>query len=186
MLVGYVRVSTEEQRTARQEVLMRELGVEKVFIDKASGKDTARKELQAMLKFVRSGDTVIVESYSRLARSTRDLLNIIEILKEKGVEFVSKKENIDTATAAGRLMLTIFAGLCQFEREVTLERQREGISLAKQAGKYKGRKPIEIDDKKFKVLYAEWKAGKITAVYMQKQLGLTASTFYRRVKQSEM
>ena len=185
MKVGYVRVSTEGQHTARQEVLMRELGVDKVYIDKASGKDTARRQLQEMLQFVREGDTVIVESYSRLARSTRDLLDIIEALKAKGVEFISKKEAIDTATPAGRLMLTIFAGLYQFEREVTLERQREGIVLAKQAGKYKGRKPIEMDDFKFKSLYGEWKAGKITAVYMQKQLGLTAPTFYRRVKQYE-
>ena len=163
MNVGYVRVSTEGQHTARQEVLMRELGVEKVYIDKASGKNTARRQLQEMLQFVREGDTVIVESYSRLARSTRDLLDIIETLNAKGVEFISKKEAIDTSTPAGRLMLTIFAGLYQFEREVTLERQREGIALAKQAGKYKGRKPIEMDNFKFKTLYREWKAGKITA-----------------------
>lgn len=185
MKVGYVRVSTEEQNTIRQEVLMRELGVDRIFIDKASGKNTARKELQEMLKFVRVGDTVIVESYSRLARSTRDLLDIVETLKSKGVEFISKKEAIDTCTPAGRLMLTIFAGLYQFERECTLERQAEGIAEAKKAGKYKGRKPIEVDEQKFKALYAEWKAGKITAVAMQKALGLTAPTFYRRIKAFE-
>lgn len=185
MKVGYVRVSTEEQNTIRQEVLMQELQVDKVFIDKASGKSTARKELQNMLQFVREGDTVIVESYSRLARSTRDLLDIVETLKSKGVEFISKKESIDTSTPAGRLMLTIFAGLYQFERECTLERQAEGIKEAKKAGKYKGRKPLEMDNIKFKTLYKEWKDGKITAVAMQKQLGLTAPTFYRRVKEYE-
>jgi len=185
MKVGYVRVSTQEQNTARQEILMHDLDVEKVYIDKASGKDTARKELQAMLLYVREGDTVIVESYSRLARSTRDLLDIIETLKGKGVEFISKKENIDTSTPAGRLMLTVFAGLYQFEREVTLERQREGIAIAKQAGKYKGRKPIAVDGLKFSSLYADWKAGNITAVAMQKLLGLTAPTFYRRVREHE-
>ena len=185
MKVGYVRVSTEEQNTIRQEVLMRELGVDKIFIDKASGKNTARKELQNMLQFVRVGDTVIVESYSRLARSTRDLLDIVEALKSKGVEFISKKEAIDTCTPAGRLMLTIFAGLYQFERESTLERQAEGIREAKKAGKYKGRKPIDVDRDKFARLYAEWKSGKITAVAMQKALNLTAPTFYRRVKQYE-
>ena len=185
MKVGYVRVSTEEQNTIRQEVLMQELGVEKIFIDKASGKNTARRELQSMLNFVREGDSVIVESYSRLARSTRDLLDIVETLKSKGVEFISKKEAIDTTTPAGRLMLTIFAGLYQFERECTLERQAEGIKEAKKAGKYKGRKPIDVDAIKFKTLYAERKAGKITAVSMQKQLGLTAPTFYRRVNEYE-
>lgn len=185
MKVGYVRVSTEEQNTIRQEVLMRELGVDKIFIDKASGKNTARKELQNMLQFVRVGDTVIVESYSRLARSTRDLLDIVEALKSKGVEFISKKEAIDTCTPAGRLMLTIFAGLYQFERESTLERQAEGIKEAKKAGKYKGRKPIAVDWDKFGKLYTEWKAGKMTAVAMQKALSLTAPTFYRRVKEYE-
>ncbi|MDR2558684.1 MAG: recombinase family protein [Oscillospiraceae bacterium] len=185
MKVGYVRVSTEEQNTIRQEVLMHDLGVDKIFIDKASGKNTARRELQNMLEFVRVGDTVIVESYSRLARSTRDLLDIVETLKSKGVEFISKKESIDTCTPAGRLMLTIFAGLYQFERECTLERQAEGIAEAKKAGKYKGRKPLDVDADKFKELYGKWKAGRITAVAMQKELGLTAPTFYRRVKAYE-
>ena len=185
MKVGYVRVSTEEQNTIRQEVLMDSLGVDKVFIDKASGKDANRRELQNMLEFVRVGDTVIVESYSRLARSTRDLLDIVETLKNKGVEFISKKEAINTATPAGRLMLTIFAGLYQFERECTLERQAEGIAEAKKAGKYKGRKPLDVDADKFKALYTDWKAGRITAVAMQKALGLTAPTFYRRVRDYE-
>jgi len=185
MKVGYVRVSTEEQNTVRQEILMQELGVERVFIDRASGKNMARRELQDMLNFVRRGDTVTVESYSRLARSTRDLLDIVETLKGKGVEFISKKESIDTATPAGRLMLTIFAGLYQFERECTLERQAEGIAEAKKAGKYKGRKPIEVDGHKFKQVYDEWKADTITAVKAQKALGLSAPTFYRRVKEYE-
>ena len=186
MKVGYVRVSTEEQNTIRQEVLMQDLEVEKIYIDRASGKNKERRELQEMLNFVREGDTVIVESYSRLARSTRDLLDIVESLKIKGVEFISRKEAIDTSTPAGRLMLTIFAGLYQFERECILERQAEGIREAKKAGKYKGRKPIEVDRLKFKTLYDQWKAGKITAVTMQKQLNLTAPTFYRRVKEFEV
>jgi len=186
MKVGYVRVSTEEQNTIRQEVLMQELQVDKIYIDKASGKNKERRELQEMLNFVREGDIVIVESYSRLARSTRDLLDIVENLKIKGVDFISKKESIDTSTPAGRLMLTIFAGLYQFERECLLERQAEGIKEAKKAGKYKGRKPIAIDNFRFKTLYDQWKSGKITAVSMQKQLNLTAPTFYRRVKEFEV
>ena len=185
MKVGYIRVSTAEQNTIRQETMMAELGVDKLFIDKASGKNTAREQLQDMLAFVRVGDTVIVESYSRLARSTRDLLDIVETLKSKGVEFISKKESIDTATPAGRLMLTIFAGLYQFERECSFERQAEGIVEAKKAGKYKGRKPLDVDEDQWGKLYPEWKAGRMTAVAMQRALGLTAPTFYRRVKQYE-
>jgi DNA invertase Pin-like site-specific DNA recombinase len=180
--IGYVRVSTAEQNTIRQEVLMEALGVHKIFIDRASGKNTDRQELQKMLSFVQVGDTVIVESYSRIARSTQDLLDIVELLKGKGVEFISKKESIDTCTPAGRLMLTIFAGLYQFERECMLERQAEGIAEAKKAGKYKGRKPIDIDVDKFIKLYWDWKNGKITAVHAQKELGLTGPTFYRRVE----
>ena len=185
MKVGYVRVSTEEQNTIRQEVLMQELGVDKVFIDKASGKTTARHELLKMLEFVREGDTVVVESYSRLARSTRDLLDIVDTLRDKGVEFISRKENIDTTSPTGRLMFTIIAGISQFEREVMLERQAEGIREAKKAGKYKGRQPREIDDKKFNSLYIEWKAGRITAVAMYRALGMSSPTFYRRVKAYE-
>lgn len=185
MKVGYIRISTEEQNTIRQDVLMKELGVNKVFTDKASGKNTARKGLQEMLGYVREGDTVVVESYSRMARSTRDLLDIVDTLKEKGVNFISKKEAIDTTTPAGRLMLTIFAGLYQFERECTMERQAEGIKEAKKAGKYKGRKPIAVDMVKFNELYTDWKAGNMTAVRMQKLLGLTPPTFYRRVKEFE-
>lgn len=185
MDVGYIRISTADQNTARQDTLMAELGVTKVFTDKVSGKNTDRKGLKEMLEFVREGDTVIVESYSRLARSTRDLLDLVERFEAQGVNFISKKEAIDTTTPAGRLMLTIFAGIAQFERDCTLDRQREGIAEAKKAGKYKGRKPVAVDMVKFQELYKDWKSGQITAVNMQKQLGLTPPTFYRRVKEFE-
>ena len=182
MKVGYVRVSTTEQNTARQEKIMEDLGVEKIFVDKLSGKNTQRPELKKMLDFVRVGDTVVVESYSRLARSTKDLLNLIDALADKGVNFISQKENIDTSTPQGRLMLTIFAGLAQFERECTLERQREGIAIAKAEGKYRGRKPIQVDEEKFKEVYDRWKSGKIKAVDAMAELELSKPTFYRKVK----
>ena len=143
MKVGYVRVSTADQNPARQEEALKNQGVERIFMEKVSGKDMNRPKLKELLDFVREEDTVIVESYSRLARSTTDLLLIIEKLQEKNVSFVSLKENIDTTTPQGKLMLTIFAGLSQFERECTLQRQAEGIAIAKAEGKYKGRKPIE-------------------------------------------
>lgn len=143
MKIGYIRVSTQEQNTMRQEVLMQELGVDEVYIDRLSGKNTDRPELKKMMDYVRKGDTVIVESISRFARNTRDLLELIEKLSEKGVEFVSRKEAIDTTTPTGKFMLTVFGAVAELEREYILQRQREGISIAKAQGKYTGRKPIE-------------------------------------------
>lgn len=181
MKVAYIRVSTEEQNTARQEEAIRNLGVEKVFIEKVSGKNMDRPQLRAMLDYVREEDTLIVESYSRLARNTKDLLSIVEELEKKGVAFVSLKENLDTTTPQGKLMLTIFAGLAQFERECTLQRQKEGIAIAKAEGKYKGRKPVAIPDNWNEVI-ALWKAGDITARVAQKKLDMTPATFYRKIR----
>lgn len=181
--VGYVRCSTLEQNEARQLEMMKAQNVEKIFTDKASGKNTERAQFKEMMSFVRAEDIVIVESISRIARNTKDLLNIISTLTEKGVEFVSLKENIDTTTPQGRFMLTVFGALAELERESILERQREGIAIAKSAGKYKGRKPIEYDVIKFKELCSEWRAGKITATAAMKELGLKPNTFYRRVKE---
>ena len=183
MKVGYVRCSTEHQNTIRQEVLMEKMGVEKLYVEKISGKNTDRPQLKAMLDFVREGDTVIVESYSRLARSTADLLNIIGELDKKGVSFISLKENIDTTTPQGKLMMTIFAGISQFERECILQRQKEGIAIAKAEGKYKGRKPIEKPEN-WEEVYSSWKRGEITAVEAQDRLGMTHATFYRLAKRA--
>lgn len=185
MKVGYVRVSTEDQNTARQEVLMQELGVEKIFMDKMSGKNTDRPQFKAMMDFVREGDILVVESYSRLSRSTKDLLDTVEKLKAKGVEFVSKKENIDTTTPSGKLMLTVFAGIYEFERESTALRRDEGIAVAKKEGKYKGRKPIEVDEQLLTELYRQWKNGDTQPKYMMKKLGLTRNTFYRKIAEYE-
>jgi len=186
MKFGYVRVSTIEQNTARQEVLMQELGVDKVFIDKTSGKSMDRPELKKMFDFVREGDIVIVESISRFARNTRELLHMVNLLKEKHVEFVSKKENIDTTTPAGKFMLTIFGAIAELERDYILQRQAEGIEIAKQLGKYSGRKKILTDSNKFEAVYKSWKDGEITAVKAMSRLNLTRNTFYRRVKEYEM
>ena len=185
MKVGYIRVSTEEQNEARQEIIMDQLGAERIFIDKISGKNTNRPALQEMLGFVRKGDTLVVESYSRLARSSVDLLKIVDGLSEKGVGFISQKEHIDTTTPQGRLMLTIFAGIYQFERECMLQRQREGIAIAKREGKYKGRKPIEVNQAAFEKIYSEWKTGKLKGVEAMNKLNLTKPTFYRKVKEYE-
>ncbi len=139
--------------------------------------------LKEMMAFVRAGDTVVVESISRIVRNTRDLLSIVSELTEKSVEFVSLKENIDTTTPQGRFMLTVFGALAELERENILERQREGIEIAKSEGKYKGRKPIDYDEAQMKALCKKWRAGEITATAAMKELGLKPNTFYRRVKE---
>lgn len=160
---------------------MRELGVEQVFIDRMSGKNTDRPELKRMMSFVRGGDTVIVEAISRFARNTKDLLDLVEQLTAKQVEFISKKEAIDTTTPTGKFMLTVFGAVAELEREYILQRQREGIAVAKQNGVYKGRKPIEHP--KFAEIVHLWKGGDITAVEAMKRLDMKPSTFYRKVKE---
>lgn len=180
MKIGYIRISTTDQNTARQEVLMQELNVEQVFIDRMSGKNTDRPELKRMMSFVREGDTVIVESISRFARSTKDLLELVEQLAQKHVEFVSKKEAIDTSTPTGKFMLTVFGAVAELEREYILQRQREGMAIAKQNGVYKGRKPIEHP--RFNEITSLWKSGTITATEAMKRLDMKPSTFYRKVK----
>ena len=181
MLIGYVRVSTAEQNSARQEVLMRELGVEKVYLDKASGKNANRPQLQEMLSFARQGDTIVVESISRFARNTRDLLELMEQLNAKGIGFISKKEAIDTTTPTGKFMLTVFAAVAELEREYLLQRQREGIAIAKQAGKYKGRKPI--DRTALLPVLEEYRKGNLTATQAMRKMNVSKSTFYRIFQQ---
>lgn len=182
MLCFYIRCSTEEQHEDRQVVMAQEHKAEKVFIDKASGKNSDRTGLKEMLSFVRDGDIVMTESISRIARNTRDLLNIIDELTAKKVEFVSLKENIDTSTPTGKFMLTVFAALATLERETMLERQREGIQCAKERGVYKGRKPMDIDEDKLQKMCKEWREGKRTAVSIQQAFGITGTTFYRWVE----
>lgn len=182
MKVGYIRVSSKDQNTARQEVLMQELGVEKVYIDKLSGKNTDRKQLKEMMEYVREGDIVIVESISRFARNTKDLLTLVEQLTEKGVQFISKKETIDTSTVTGRFMLTVFGAIAELERGYLLDRQAEGIAVAKQEGKYQGRQPIQVDQELWENLFKQWEDKEITAVKFMELVDLKPNTFYRRVK----
>jgi DNA invertase Pin-like site-specific DNA recombinase len=134
-------------------------------------------DFQRMLAFARQGDTIVVESISRFARNTKDLLELMEKLTAKGVGFISKKEAIDTGTPTGKFMLTVFAAVAELEREYILQRQREGIAVAKQAGKYKGRKPI--DRAGLQPVLEEYHKGLLTAAQAMRKMGVSRSTFYR-------
>jgi DNA invertase Pin-like site-specific DNA recombinase len=184
MKVAYIRVSTVEQNEARQLEAMKNIGIEKYYTEKVSAKNvTAREQLRMMLDFVREGDEVYVLDFSRLSRSVQDLLNIVDGLNEKGVRLVSMKENLDSSTATGKLMLTMIGAIAEFERQNLLERQREGIAIAKCQHKYKGRVPIALDN--WDEVYKAWHDKKISAVAATKLLGISRGTFYNRVHETE-
>lgn len=182
MRIGYIRVSTAEQNIARQESLLSKYDVQKIFIDKTSGKDTNRPEFKSMMSFIRNGDELVVESFSRLSRSLKDLLNIVDVLNSNKIRLISVKENVDTKTPQGKLMVSLFGALSQFERELILERQREGIEIAKAKGKYKGRQPIQVDDRFFEIT-KRWINSEITLRETLTDTKLSRSTFFRKCKQ---
>lgn len=183
--IGYVRVSTAEQNTGRQFADFEEKGIhlDKVFEEHISGKDRQRPQLAAMIDYVREGDTVYIESYSRLARNTRDLLNLVHELKEKGVTVVSLKENFDTSTPQGRLMITFMQGIAQFERDMIKERQAEGIAIAKAQGKFS--KPVTPKPDNWKELYARYKNRELTAVSLAKQCNISRSLLYKWINEEK-
>ena len=182
--VAYVRVSSKDQNLGRQLEALKQYDIDKIYEEKISGKDTNRPQLQKMLEWVREGDTVYIESFSRLARNMLDLLKIIDELTKKNVGFISLKENIDTTTPAGRLQLGVFAAIYQFERECSKKRQREGIDLALAEGRAYGRPKIEITDS-FLMAYEQWKTKEITAVEAMKIAGMKKNTWYNRVREYE-
>lgn len=184
MNVAYVRVSTVEQNEARQIEALEKYHIDKWYTEKVSGKNAAdRPELQTMLDFVREGDTLYIHDFSRLARSTKDLLDIVELLNDKGVHLVSNKENLDTSTPQGKLMFTMFAAFYEFERTNMLERQAEGIAIAKREGKYKGRKAIEIDTVKFETQYERYLKREINKTELAKVLKVSRPTLDKMIKE---
>ena len=183
MRIGYARVSTAEQHVERQKQILQELGAEQTFVDVCSGKNTDRPALREMLNFARDKDVIICESISRLARNTRDLLELTDKLAEQGVGFVSQKENIDTTTPTGKFILTVFGAIAELEREYILQRQAEGIAIAKANGVYKGRKPLACPD--FDKVYQQVELGKISATEAFRQLNVSKSTYYRRVRERQ-
>ena len=197
MKIAYVRVSTVEQNEARQIEALKKYDVDKWFTEKVSAKDTNRPQLQAMIDFAREGDTIYIHDFSRLARSTADLLKLVEEeqlsagharalklveqLQAKGVHLVSNKENIDTSTPTGRLMLTMIGAINEFERCNLLERQREGIAIAKAQGKFKGRKEVKADD--FAAQYQRYLNRELNKAQLAKTLGISRPTLDKLIRQ---
>ncbi len=182
--IAYVRVSTEEQNEARQVEALKAYDLKKTFKEKVSGKNTNRPQLEAMLDYAREGDTIYVHDLSRLARNTKDLLTLTETLEASKIGLVSLKENIDTSTPTGKLMLTMLGAIAEFERANLLERQREGIAIAKAQGKYAGRKEVE-KPKEWEAIYQKWLTRQITAAEAMNQLGLKRNTFYKFIAQEK-
>jgi len=182
MKVAYVRVSTVEQNEARQVEALKKHDIEKWYIEKVSGKDTNRPKLQELLDYVREGDTVYIHDFSRLARSTKDLLAIVEELTAKNVSLVSNKENLDTSTPTGKLMLTMIAAINEFERQNLLERQKEGIEIAKREGKFRGGQVKQIDDAAFNAAYEKYKSREITKVEFAAALKISRPTLDKLLK----
>lgn len=182
MNIGYVRVSTVDQNEARQVEALKKYGIEKWYSEKVSGKDLNRPKLQEMLDFVREGDTIYIHDFSRISRSVKDLLSLIDLLEAKKVHLVSVKENLDTSTPAGRLMLTMIGAINEFERANLLERQAEGIAIAKAKGKYKGRKAIEINEA-FIEGYNKYLARKLSKSALAKELGVSRPTLDKLINE---
>lgn len=179
MQIAYIRVSTIDQNEQRQVEAMQRYSIEKWFVEKVSAKDTNRPKLQELLDYAREGDVVHIHDFSRLARSTKDLLDIVELLNRKGVTLVSNKENIDTSTPTGKLMLTMIGAINEFERTNLLERQKEGISIAKRNGKYKGRKAIVIPD--FAAHYQRYLSREVSKAQLARELGISRPTVDRLI-----
>lgn len=181
--LAYVRVSTADQNEARQIEALKERNIDKWFSEKVSAKDTNRPELNNLLEYARQGDTIFVHDFSRLARNTADLLKIVEQLNEKGVALVSNKENLDTSTPTGKLMLTMIGAIAEFERANLLERQAEGIAIAKAQGKYKGRKPVNIDHDTFQTAYNDYMTRQINKKQLADRLQVSRPTLDKLIKE---
>lgn len=178
--IAYVRVSSVDQNEARQKEALKNCSIDRWFVEKASGKDTKRPVLQEMMEYIREDDTVYVEEFSRLGRSTADLLQIVQTIEDAGAKFISLKENFDTSTPVGRLQMTMMAAIAEFERAMILERQREGIAIAKKAGKYKGRKKISVPD--IEVYYQRYMKRQATKTSLAKELGISRTTLDKLFK----
>jgi len=181
-IIGYARVSTTDQNLETQLEQLKNAGADKIFKEKISGVKRNRPQLIEMLNYVREGDSVVVTKLDRIARSTKHLLEIVDLIQEKGVEFKVLNINLDTSTPTGKLMLTMLGAIATFEREMMLERQAEVIAKAKADGRYKGRKATARAKSK-EIL--ELAASGITKQAIADQLGIGVASVYRVLKESK-
>jgi DNA invertase Pin-like site-specific DNA recombinase len=180
MIYGYARVSTLDQNLDRQKDALRAYGVERIFCEKVSGAKKSRPELDKMLAILESGDSVVIESLSRLGRSVKNLSELMESFNEKGIRLISLKESVDTTSATGRLLFTIISSLAAFERETLIERTNEGLASARARGKLGGRP--KTDEAVLKKAVALYRTGEYSLADIQELTGVSKSTLYRALK----
>lgn len=178
MLIGYARLSTRDQNPHLQLDALREAGCERIFEETASGAERDRPQLEAALDFMRSGDSLVVWKLDRLARSTRQLVETVEALERRGMGLKSVTQNVDTASAGGRLIFTVFSAIAEFEREIIRERTRAGLDAARSGGR-KGGRPRALSDKDLKQARALLTDPHITVEDVARRLGVGPSTLYR-------
>lgn len=181
MKIGYARVSTQDQNLDRQLDNLRSAGCERIFNEKMTGTKSDRPELKTMLLTLRSGDILVIDSFSRLSRSTKDLLDLVERLTAMGVHLVSLKENLDTTTATGKLMLTMLSALSQFERDLIAERTIDGLKAARARGRCGGR-PRVGTDKDRKQALAMYHANVMSNTEIARHFGISTATLSRWIK----
>ena len=180
MIFGYVRTSTEKQNLLRQLEILERYNCEKIFQEKISGTIKNRPELEKLIDQLREGDIVVIESLSRLGRSTKNLLELIEVFEGKKVKLISNKENIDTETATGKMLITVLSAISQFERDIIVERTKEGLKAARARGRNGGRPKLDKTrvDKALKLYEGQQHSLK----EIRELTGVSVSTLYRYIK----
>ena len=177
---GYARVSTEAQNLDRQLEALNRYGVDKIYNEKMTGTKRDRPELEKMLERLTEGDTVVIESLSRLGRSTKDLIELVELFEKRGVHLVSLKEQIDTTTSTGKLLFTLMSAIAQFERDVIADRTREGLKAARARGHFGGRP--KFDDEKVRQAIKLYNTKEYSLKEIEELTGVKKGTLYRRLQ----
>jgi len=185
MIFGYARVSTQSQNLDRQVDALKTYGVpdDRLFVEKISGTTKERPELQKLQQFLRDGDLLVIESLSRLGRSTKDLLTIIDHFEKQGVKVVSIKEQIDTRTPTGMLLTTVLMALSQFERDIIVQRTQEGLTAARARGRKGGRPPLS--QAQIKQALALYDSKKLSIKEICNATKMSQSSLYNVVKKSQ-
>ena len=177
---GYARVSTEQQNLDRQIDMLEKYGVDRIYNEKMTGTKRNRPELEKLLERLTEGDTVVVESLSRLGRSTKDLIWLMETFNEKGVNLVSLKESIETTSSTGKLLFALMSAIAQFERDVIADRTREGIASARARGR-KGGRP-KSNPEKLKMAVKLYNSKQYSIKEIEKMTGIKKDTLYRAIR----